>query len=927
MAKAKAVAKKLAQLKVSPKMRVAKPVKQGSRPKPLVPKEIDLGPLPLPDTARPAFTESSSKLDFDLARSLIPYEKPRDLQVDAVAKVIDAHRRGARYVILEAPTGTGKAGIGVALSRYFHKAFIGTLTAQLQEQYAALFKSHGVEKLLGAGKFSCKNLPGGTCADGRREYKGKQSCQNSPGGCAYAKQKGVALASPICVANFHSLLYNVAFAADEEDGGFPKVRPLMVLDECFPAGTSVSGRPIEQWRAGDTIASFDERKGQRVLRTVMKTMRTRPTAMVRLHFRNGKVLSVTANHPFLTPSGWCPAIDLSGHPVLSIGPNDYSSVPVLQMQEALQSDGKSADNLTMASTPQNGALLLGSMSAQAQGRAAQLCNVQEIVPGFGATTLQCQTSQPELLLHKMLPPRESSFGEKDGQTLCEVGVPPHETRKPHVGPEGQNASHDLTSCFGDVVPEGAGGQWEGANSSRAIPFAGTWMADERDCTNEGAVSGLPDALQAGRRRSDAQSGHRGGWKEPLLTQDTRQEEGRVLAQAWVDRVEVLEPGSDGTFGGVCPDGHVYNLEVEGTHTYFVGTPFYVGGLIVHNCHGAEGMLMGHTELTIKLNQFSFQTEPLPGKNESIDAYWAWLKVFYGQLLDEAKDLPDPKDREKANEVATKVRFAMNAKEDEAWIPERGEREGGTVDPTWFSLKPLTVKRWGHWLWGRGDFSLLMTATVISPGSLAGGLGLDLNDGDYIEMPCPFPVENRPIFATRLDMSMRARDESWPRMVAAIDNLLNHHSAHKGLILTPSNAMMTYIMKGVSSRNRSRLIPAAGEDREQKYKEHFMRKDATVLLASGFWEGADLVGDVSRFQIIPQLPRPFWAGQIKARAGIEPGWYEFKTWQKMIQGLGRSVRSDTDHAVSYVLDGAFLKEMEKPKPLIPSWMRPAVKELA
>ena len=46
----------------------------------------------------------------------------------------------------------------------------------------------------------------------------------------------------------------------------------------------------------------------------------------------------------------------------------------------------------------------------------------------------------------------------------------------------------------------------------------------------------------------------------------------------MDRVEVHQPGSDGTFGGLCPDGAVYNLEVEGNHNYFVD------GVLVHNCH-------------------------------------------------------------------------------------------------------------------------------------------------------------------------------------------------------------------------------------------------------------------------------------------------------------------------------------------------------
>ncbi|WP_420795880.1 helicase-related protein [Ktedonobacter racemifer] len=44
------------------------------------------------------------------------------------------------------------------------------------------------------------------------------------------------------------------------------------------------------------------------------------------------------------------------------------------------------------------------------------------------------------------------------------------------------------------------------------------------------------------------------------------------------RIEVYEPGSDGTFGGLCKDGYVYNFEVEDFHTYVAN------GFVVHNCH-------------------------------------------------------------------------------------------------------------------------------------------------------------------------------------------------------------------------------------------------------------------------------------------------------------------------------------------------------
>ena len=60
----------------------------------------------------------------------------------------------------------------------------------------------------------------------------------------------------------------------------------------------------------------------------------------------------------------------------------------------------------------------------------------------------------------------------------------------------------------------------------------------------------------------------------------RCKESGLIGKARVDSVEILEPTGDGTFGGLCPDGFVYNLEVEGNHNYFVD------GILVHNCHHA-----------------------------------------------------------------------------------------------------------------------------------------------------------------------------------------------------------------------------------------------------------------------------------------------------------------------------------------------------
>jgi superfamily II DNA or RNA helicase len=74
----------------------------------------------------------------------------------------------------------------------------------------------------------------------------------------------------------------------------------------------------------------------------------------------------------------------------------------------------------------------------------------------------------------------------------------------------------------------------------------------------------------------------------------------------VDRVEVLEPGSDGTYGGLCPDGHVYNFEVEGTHTYLIH-----GGVVVHNCHHISART--YLEVLVKLGALPERDEDDPDR--------------------------------------------------------------------------------------------------------------------------------------------------------------------------------------------------------------------------------------------------------------------------------------------------------------------------
>src|SRR5690606_40295441 len=51
---------------------------------------------------------------------------------------------------------------------------------------------------------------------------------------------------------------------------------IVVIDECFPAGTLIDGRPIESIRPGDRVRSVNHATGEIEMRRVVRVMKSRP---------------------------------------------------------------------------------------------------------------------------------------------------------------------------------------------------------------------------------------------------------------------------------------------------------------------------------------------------------------------------------------------------------------------------------------------------------------------------------------------------------------------------------------------------------------------------------------------------------------------------------------------------------------------------
>ena len=180
-----------------------------------------------------------------------PFERPRFGQLDIIQDINDAIRKGFKYIILEAGTGTGKSAIATTLAKMYESAYILTMTKQLQSQYSDEFDFPLVK---GRGNFAClSNNLDTTCDMGlckttptssnffckygvakNPSLDAELAFEDSYGGvvfyqsqnhCHYWNQKANAVNSPITLMNYDYAIVELNYVKH-----FGK-RSLLILDE------------------------------------------------------------------------------------------------------------------------------------------------------------------------------------------------------------------------------------------------------------------------------------------------------------------------------------------------------------------------------------------------------------------------------------------------------------------------------------------------------------------------------------------------------------------------------------------------------------------------------------------------------------------------------------------------------------------------
>jgi ATP-dependent DNA helicase DinG len=222
----------------------------------------------------------------------------------------------------------------------------------------------------------------------------------------------------------------------------------------------------------------------------------------------------------------------------------------------------------------------------------------------------------------------------------------------------------------------------------------------------------------------------------------------------------------------------------------------------------------------------------------------------------------------------------------------------------------------------GDKVLMMSATILDGKAYCQSLGIDESEAAFIQIPTPFPVENRPVFFTPVGKMSRANiDRSLPKMIEMIKTLMDHHKDEKGIIHTHTFKIAHYIKNNIRD---SRLLIHDSSNREEILEKHKKSKKPTILLSPSMTEGVDLKGDYSRFQVICKIPYPYLGDSLtKKRMNRWNWWYGLQTSKTIVQSVGRSVRSMEDYAVTYILDSDWERFFDRNSNVFPASFKKAM----
>lgn len=236
----------------------------------------------------------------------------------------------------------------------------------------------------------------------------------------------------------------------------------------------------------------------------------------------------------------------------------------------------------------------------------------------------------------------------------------------------------------------------------------------------------------------------------------------------------------------------------------------------------------------------------------------------------------------------------------------------TPDPVELEVKPLFMEDMFKRVFGGAEKVLLMSATI-SDLLISRTCNIPADEILMISMDSRFPRENKEIIfydLLNLNWETLQKKEVVNRVCSNVESIVECHAAterQRGIILVNSFDLC----RTVSDRLHTSMDPHGVTIFEHKQGTKVVhtleafkafKGDAAVLISPSIFEGVDLPDDLSRFQILVKVPFASLAdARIRLILKEYKDIYNLMAIMKIVQGCGRSVRSKTDFASTYILD--------------------------
>lgn len=203
---------------------------------------------------------------------------------------------------------------------------------------------------------------------------------------------------------------------------------------------------------------------------------------------------------------------------------------------------------------------------------------------------------------------------------------------------------------------------------------------------------------------------------------------------------------------------------------------------------------------------------------------------------------------------------------------------------------------------RFGFKLLMTATMGSKKEFEDSIGV--KGAFYRKMESTFDFTRSPIyFYPSRRMSMRDIEKNMGWLVKTVSDIMDVHPTESGVIHSGSYDLGSKLLHRLPKTKQRRIHVYKGAGEKMDTLKRFIETPGNILMGPSLLEGLDLKDDKSRLQIFLKVPYPNLGDKYVAeKMKYSKGWYSWKTCTSILQGIGRSVRSEQDWAVTYFLDG-------------------------